>query len=207
MNKNNSMAQKTRNNFAIFGSLLLLATLIAAVSPRISWAQTRTSTEVELLGVPLSKATRAELRGALRKQNVGVVREMDNYWYDQYKAETLLDEADQLSIGYVNATGNFAEAMYRLPSSVDTAQVQRAISLVSLKYGSPQSTSGSISLGRVRATWQRGPIQVIVERGWPDTTTYIYLRHKANHATMRAELDRQDLEDKRKAAEKQSRAF
>ena len=202
-----SIARKNNSSFIMLGMLLLVGAMLVASSPCHSAAQTRAPGEVELLGVPLANATREQLRSALRKQNIGVVREKDNYWYDLYKAETLLDEADQLSIGYVAATGNFAEVMYRLPSTVDTAQVQRAISLISLKYGSPQSTNGSVSLGGMKATWQRGPMQIIVERGWPDTTTFIYLRHKANHAALRAEIDRQDVQDKRKAAEKQNRAF
>ena len=198
---------KRHSNFVFFSVVLLFISLVVISLNNIAIAQTRVPAEVELVGVSLAKATRAELRSALNKQKIPAIREEDRYWYDEYKAASLLDEADQLLVGYVDATGKFAEAIYRLPSSIDTAQVQRAISLVSLKYGNPQSSSGSISLGNVKATWQRGPIQIIVERGWPNTTTRIYLRHTANYAAMQAELARQDDENKRKAAEKQSRAF
>lgn len=207
MCKKTFITAKRQINFTPLSIALLFITLAITLISNIAVGQTRQSNEVELLGVALVKATRAELRAALRKNNIPVTREDNKFYCDIYKAADLLDEADELTICYVAATGKFASANYRLPSSLDVQQVQRAISLVSTKYGKPQSTSGSISLGKVESRWQLASIQIFVDRGWPDTTTNIVLAHAANRIAMRAEIALSNQEENRKAAEKQSRAF
>ena len=165
------------------------------------------SSEVDFFGVSLSNATRAQLRDALKKQNVQSIREDEKYWFDNYKAAGVLDEADQLFIGYVSNGQKFARLEYIFPSSFDTEQVQRIIKMVSVKYGAPKSINGNYGLGNVNAVWPRGAIEIKVFRGWPSTSTTLRIQHNANDAAMRAEMVAQEEAETRATATKQGKAF
>lgn len=162
----------------------------------------------ELFGIKLADTNRAQLREALKKNNVPGTRVDDGYWVDQYDASGTLKEAKELSVGYVSKTGRFAFAEYKFESFMDTDQVRRVIDLVSTKYGKPSSLRGSYGLGNVTAQWNLpGSVNVEVRRGWPSTTTYLTYSHPANHAAMRQEIQAQEKRQQQQEAQNQSKAF
>ena len=167
-----------------------------------------TRQQVELFGIPLKNASRSQLREALSQAGIRPTRVEDGYWVDIYDPKGILDEATELTVGYVGATNRFASATYTFQSFMDIDQVRRVLKLVSTKYGAPSHQSGSYGLGQVQATWNLGDgIQLEVARGWPDTTTTLTYRDPKAYKQMQEEIDAQKEEKTKGRAKAQHKAF
>lgn len=163
---------------------------------------------IELFGAKLKGNTRAALRAALEKSPLVATRRDDNYFADLYDPSSALDGATELAITYVTRTGKFASATYTFESFMEVSQVTRVASLVTAKYGPASKRSGNPSLGPVEYVWRRaGDLTITVSRDWPSTTTYLTFSDEAEHAQVRAEMERDrrlKLEEDKK---RQSDAF
>jgi len=161
---------------------------------------------IELFGTTLRNAQRTQMRQVLKQNGMTATRELDQYWYDQYDARGVLKEATEFSVGYVG--GRFGEAMYTFPSHLDTDQVRRIIEMVSVKYGKPTTVNGRYNRGTVTATWKmKQGMEVIVQRGWPSTTTNLILRDTAAHRALNAEIAANEKAQTTAQAKAQGRAF
>lgn len=187
----------------------LVSLLLAGLLGNGAHAQQKSAGKnLELFGVTVKNAPRQQLRDAFKQNGLVSNREDDRYWVDIYDASAALDGAKELKAGYVAASGQFAFAEYSLPSFMDTAQVGKVINMVAAKYGRPSSQSGSYGLGEVTAKWNMGQsMQIVVERGWPNTSTYLRFVDTGAHAQMQAEINAQKQKDTQEKARSQSRAF
>jgi len=163
---------------------------------------------LELFGVSLKGATRDELRVAFKQNGLKATREEDRYWVDTYAAEGVLEGANEFSAWYVAATGKFAYAEYSFPGFVDTQLVGKVIEMVSTKYGRPTSQRGDYRLGEVIAKWSMGQdMQIVVSRGWPDTTTTLRFIDLPAERQMNTEISSETNRQKVQKAKSQSNAF
>ena len=164
--------------------------------------------QLELFGVTLKNATRDQLRQAFKQNGLKVTREDNNYWVDAYNAEGVLDGASKFQAGYVSASGKFAFAQYTFSGFMDTQLVGKVINMVSTKYGRPASQQGNYGLGEVSAKWNMGQdMQVVVSRGWPDTTTFLEFVDLSARRQMNAEIDAEKNAQVTQKAKSQSKAF
>ena len=91
---------------------------------------------------------------------------------------------------------------------MDTEFVGKVINMVSSKYGRPSSQSGSYGLGPVTARWNLSQgMQIEVERGWPDTTTYLKFLDPVAFGQMQSEIETQKKAQESQKNKAQSKAF
>ena len=146
------------------------------------------------------------MRASLRRRGVSVIKSAP--WIDLYDARRILEGVTTLRIGYVRATQKFAIAEYTFPSVADTQQVRRIIAMVSEKYGPPQASSGNLAVGAVQAEWQLpGRMRIVVDRKWPDTTTYLNYVDDEAFTEQQAEYRRYLDEEHQKEAAAQEDAL
>ena len=164
--------------------------------------------QLELFGVALKGATRDQLRQSFKQNGLRVTREDNKYWVDTYNADGVLDGASEFQAGYVSASGKFAYAQYTFSGFMDTQLVGKVINMVSTKYGRPSSQQGNYELGGVTAKWNMGQdMQIVVSRGWPDTTTYLQFIDSPSNRQMNAEIDAEKKAQATQQAKSQSKAF
>lgn len=148
------------------------------------------------LTVLFQRALRCALRDNFRRSIIEagarVTREDANYWYDVYDSSALLEGSTELSVGYTQS-GDFARAVYLFPSRMAADQVQQVAEMVWIKYGKPQRSKGSLSVGPVSFEWTLPDgILIRVSRGWPETSTsleYIYPKRLKQLEREVAEVD------------------
>ena len=135
-------------------------------------------------------------------------REDTNYWVDIYDPGSVLEGARQFEVSYVAATRIFSDAEYTFPGDMDTDLVAKVIKMVKIKYGSPSSQSGNISLGPVSARWNLpNDMYIQVARGWPDTTTYLTYVDIKERRALEAEIAAETKKQANEQAVKQRAAF
>lgn len=179
-------------------------TIAFSAQPVIAAAQK----PLELFGVALKNAQRYQLRQAFKQNGLSATREDNNYWVDTYNAEGVLEGASQFQAGYVAASGKFAYAQYTFAGFMDTQLVGKVINMVSIKYGRPSSQQGNYGLGEVTAKWNMGQdMQVIVSRGWPDTTTFLQFIDSSANRQMNTEMEAEKNMQVTQKAKSQSNAF
>lgn len=140
----------------------------------LAWMHQVTLTQsVELFGLALDQADRSALRSAISEAGVKVVREMDTYPYDLYDPSPWWTGATEMAMGYTLEDQLFAVAEITFRSFNDTEQVRQIAEQVRDQLGPWQRVVGRRAEGPVEFEWRRGGVQVMVHRGWPDTTTYL----------------------------------
>jgi TPR repeat protein len=180
----------------------------AANNDDITLAGNGQKKRLELFGQNLKGATRDQLRGIFKQNGLQATREEDSYWVDTYQAEGVLEGANEFHAGYVAASGKFAFAEYTFPGFMDLQLVGKVIDMVSTKYGRPSSQKGNYGLGKVEANWNMGQeMQVVVSRGWPDTTTTLQFIDLSAQRQMKAEIDFMEKSQATQKAKSQSNAF
>lgn len=179
-----------------------------AVALLLQPAQAAEPKSLELFGVTLKNAQRDHLRQAFKQNGLKATREDSSYWVDTYNAEGILDGATQFQAGYTSSDGKFAYAQYTFPGFMDTQLVGKVINMVATKYGRPSSQQGNYGLGEVSAKWNLGQsMQIVVSRGWPDTTTYLQFIDSPSHRQMKSEIEAEKTAQATQKAKAQSKAF
>lgn len=159
-----------------------------------------------LFGESLNCTTKRALRLATKVAGAKVVREDDNYYYDQYDSRQILDGTIDLYIGYFD--GKFAKAFYQYDSQGDDEKVVEVRNMVASKYGKPLTSKGNPSLGPVLYTWKlKDGIIVEVKRDWPDTTVFLSYVQPVNVAAMQTRQNKQKLAEESSKRNKQKQAF
>lgn len=128
---------------------------------------------LELFGVDITQAKRVEMRQAISKSPVIVVREADNYLYDLYDPSQWLTGATEMTFGYTSLQQEFVVAEITFRSNQDTEQVRKVAEAVKLELGPWHRVLGRRAHGPVEFEWRQGDVRILVHRGWPDTTTYV----------------------------------
>ena len=135
----------------------------------------------KLFGVPLVGAMRAGMREAARRAGVRPSQEDDDRRCDEYDSASVLKGTGWLLLCYSSdsdpngwrSTDFLAYAQYAFLTVLGAEQVARVRDMVASKYGPPDEAYGSVRVGRVRYVWHRDGVDIVVYRGWPDTTTYL----------------------------------
>ena len=141
---------------------------------RLAWMHQVTLTQsLQLFGLTLEEAERNDLRSAIQQAGARVVREVDAYPYDLYDPSGWMAGATEMTVGYTLEDQLFAVAEITFRSRNDTEQVRQIAEQVRDQLGPWQRVMGQRAEGAVEFEWRRGAIQVLVHRGWPDTTTYL----------------------------------
>ena len=162
--------------------------------------------KIQLFEEYLLCTSRYEMRTAIKKAGATPTREETNNFADLYDSRKVLAESKTLTIYYLN--DEVAKAEYVFPSNLDSNQVVRIKNMVASKYGDPSSSSGNISLGDASFTWQfQDGVEILVSRGWPNTTTYMSLIVPSVNKKMLARIDEIKAEKKKKEYAAQSNAF
>jgi hypothetical protein len=164
--------------------------------------------QVALFGATLKDAQRATLDKVLTKNGLSKQSSRTDKWSDVYDVNGKLKGASTLTVSYVSASKQFANAEYVFPSFMDTQLVARVISLVTQKYGNPTSMMGQIELGKVDAEWDVGNGMLVqVSRGWPETTVYLDYTNTDTNALMIAEQSATKSQAEAQSAKQQNDAF
>lgn len=170
-------------------------------------ASTAVMAQPQLFNVELKGATRDQMRSAIKDTNLKIIREDNNYWVDKYNSDGVLQGATELSLGYTS-NGKFAYAEYKFPAFVDTDKIIEVARLVASKYGQPSQRSGNTNLGGASFTWSfKNGTNIVVYRGWPDTTTYLNIKDKANYTKLQTEISAEENRQFQQKAKQQQSAF
>lgn len=181
-------------------SAFAIAIILFLTLPSVSAAQK--VRQLELFGVPLKGATRDKLRQALKQSGMRLIREDD--YVSLYDPQNVLEGATEFMLRYIPSTKvgfpeEFAIAIYKFSTFIDAQLVEKVINMVTMKYGRPSSKKGHYKVGPVQALWNLSQgMRIKVERGWPDTTTYLsyydqvaFNQMLADDAVMKKEYEQQ----------------
>ena len=139
-----------------------------------AWMHQVTLTQsLELFGQTLTQTGRSEMRAAIQTSGIRVVREVDHYPYDLYDPSPWAADATEMAVGYTPGDQLFAVAEITFRSFNDTEQVRQIAERVRDQLGPWQRVMGRRAEGPVEFEWRRDGVQIMVHRGWPDTTTYL----------------------------------
>ncbi len=169
----------------------------------------------KLFGVPLVGAMRDGMREAVKRAGARPVREKYSYWCDKYDSKALLKGTSELYLCYsadsdpdgASSTDFFAYAEYTFPSFMDVEQVARVRDMVASKYGPPDEVHGMVRVGKVRYVWHRDGVDIIVYRGWPETTTYLKYTVPEMERAMHDEIAEMERKKRQREVKKQWNAF
>ena len=169
--------------------------------------KSKTSGRLKLFGVSLLNPNRKTLENAIKKAGLTPIKAGPNYYCDSYRVNGQLSGASKLYVCYTQ-NNRFANAQYVFPTFMNTELVKRVITMVSDKYGKPESINGNYNLGDVTAYWYFGSNEEIkIFRGWPSTSVYLNLRNIPNYRRFLYELHKQKENKIAKKAKSQSGAF
>lgn len=162
----------------------------------------------ELFGLDVFNMSRDEIRAGLKKAGLKALREDNNYWHDNYDPSGQLKGATKAEFAYVDATGEFVGVVYTFPSRMDTGQLKRIAEMVESKYGKFHGGEGNWDVGAAHVFWKLpGGIQIMVNRGWPNTTTMMDIAMPERANRMHAEIAEVQKRRKANEAKAQSHAF
>ena len=115
----------------------------------------KSSGGLKLFSVSLLNPNRKTLENAIQKAGLIPILTGSDYYCDIYKVNGQLTGASKLYVCFTQHN-RFANAQYVFPSFINPKLVKRVITMVSDKYGKPDSINGNYALGEVTAYWHFG---------------------------------------------------
>ena len=137
-----------------------------------------------LFGLDLATATQDQFRAAIKKAGAKPVNQASaEQFYDTYQADTLLQNAQQLYVGFVRQSRKFAFAEYELNGLRQLALLQK----LQAKYGSGETIKGKY-MTDYRYQWQSGEVVIVLYQDWAAYKTRLtyYIKDALN--TLKEEL-------------------
>ena len=117
---------------------------------------------VELFGVELEAATQDQFRVALKKSGAKILKQTGvEALYDTYLAGSLLQDAQQLHVGFAKESKNFAFAEYEFNGLKQPELLLR----LQAKYGLADTTKGKF-LSDYTYRWQLGDVSIALYQDW-----------------------------------------
>ncbi len=188
-------AQTTWRNVsaALSGPTVLVTPMREAVAPA---APVQTEAQVDgglqMFGVNLSTATRAEMRQAIRNEGLKPQREDDAFQEDIYEALNWMPGLLQLKFSYDLQGQKFARVDYVFMTFSDNAHVEDVKLRIEGRFGRPQRVSGREQSGPYQAVWRLpDQMEIIVAREWPQKTTQLRFTNLPVWVQMRPDLGRE----------------
>ncbi len=151
-----------------------------------------TENQVELFGIKIENVNRKDFRNVLAKSGMRAVQLANGIDPDIYNVGKALSGASTF-ITFFTSDNRFAACEYKFPSFMNAGQIIDVINMISDKYGKPQLFEGNVDVGPVNAEWRMGVIKIVVERDWPDTTTYLDYIHVDNYTQYKNEIATQKM--------------
>lgn len=127
----------------------------------------------ELFSILIACTNRQLLSKEIKNQQITVISENPADWSDTYFTGAVIKGTSQLEITYTRED-SFASAQYTFIGRNDPNLIIAVTEIVKKKYGEPDSFEGNLIKGEARFQWLLDDgIKVVVQRKWPDTTTFV----------------------------------
>jgi hypothetical protein len=168
-----------------------------AVAPEPqSQAQAPTHTPAEgglqLFGVTLSTATRADMRQAIRHEDLKPQREDDAFQEDIYEALNWMPGLLQMKFSYAPQGQRLARVDYVFMTFSDNAHVEDVKLRIEGRFGRPQRVTGREQSGPYQAVWRLpDQMEIFVAREWPQKTTQLRFTNLPVWAQMQSDSVRE----------------
>ncbi|WP_019616289.1 tetratricopeptide repeat protein [Psychromonas ossibalaenae] len=127
----------------------------------------------KLFTLPIACSNRELLREKIKEQKITAINEDLNNWSDTYFTGAVIRGTSELEVLYTRED-LFVSAKYTFIGRSKPNLITRVKNKLSNKHGQPHSQSGDVKQGEASFQWQLNDgIKLTVERGWPDTTTFV----------------------------------
>lgn len=129
---------------------------------------------LQMFGVTLSAATRAEMRQAIRQEGLKPQREDDAFQEDIYEALNWMPGLLQMKFSYAPQGQRLARVEYLFMTFSDNAHVEDVKLRIEGRFGRPQRVTGREQSGPYQAVWRLpDQMEIFVAREWPQKTTQL----------------------------------
>jgi len=153
------------------GNAVMATSTPEAVAPQ-SKAQAEGS--LQLFGVTLSTATRADMRQAIRSEGLKPQREDDAFQEDIYEALNWMPGLLQMKFSYAPQGQRLARVDYLFMTFSDDAHVEDVKLRIEGRFGRPHRVTGREQSGPYQVVWRLpDQMEIFVAREWPQKTTQL----------------------------------
>ena len=157
------------------GSPVLVTPIPEAAAPaNQAHNDARADGSLQMFGVTLSTATRADLRQAIRNEGLKTQREDDAFQEDIYEALNWMPGLLQMKFSYAPQGQRLARVDYVFMTFSDNAHVEDVKLRIESRFGRPQRVTGREQSGPYQAVWRLpDQMEIYVAREWPQKTTQL----------------------------------
>lgn len=163
---------------------------------------------LQMFGVTLSTATRAEMRQAIRHEGLKPQREDDAFQDDIYEALNWMPGLLQMKFSYAPQGQRLARVEYLFMTFSDNAHVEDVKLRIEGRFGRPQRVSGREQSGPYQAVWRLpDQMEIFVAREWPQKTTQLRFTNLSVWGQMRTDSARDDGQTVRRERNQNNQAL
>ena len=152
---------------------------------------------LSLFSIDLNNATRQDLRTAVKNSGIELVSEAgDDTFFDHYEADALIPGAQNLYLGFVKETGQWAFIEYDFPG----LRQDHVLQLLRVKYGEP-GRSGADFISDTAYRWDVDGVEIILYHDWSASRSRLIYRNPANLVQLQREYQQHGQKKQVPAAE------
>lgn len=171
-------------------------------------AQAVSGGSLQMFGVALSTATRAEMRQAIRNEGLKPQREDDAFQEDVYEALNWMPGLLQMKFSYAPQGQRLARVDYVFMTFADNAHVEDVKLRIEGRFGHPQSVTGRELSGPYQAIWRLpDQMEIFVAREWPQKTTQLRFTNLSVWGQVRTDSAREDGQTVRRERNQNNQAL
>ena len=138
----------------------------------------------KLFSVAIKCTNRDIFSQQIKSQKITAISENLNNWSDIYFTGAIIRGTSQLEVFYTQEE-LFASATYTFIGRNKLKLIWQVKKKLVQKYGSPSSSKGDVTQGEASFQWLLADgIILTVNRGWPDTTTFVTYLFPENQALL-----------------------
>ena len=163
---------------------------------------------LQMFGVTLSTATRAEMRQAIRNEGLKPQREDDAFQEDIYEALNWMPGLLQMKFSYAPQGQRLARVEYLFMTFSDNAHVEDVKLRIEGRFGRPQRVTGREQSGPYQAVWRLpDQMEIFVAREWPQKTTQLRFTNLPVWGQMRPDSVRDSWQTARREKNQNNQAL
>lgn len=163
---------------------------------------------LQMFGVTLSTATRAEMRQAIRNEGLKPQREDDAFQEDIYEALNWMPGLLQMKFSYAPQGQRLARVEYLFMTFSDNAHVEDVKLRIEGRFGRPQRVTGREQSGPYQAVWRLpDQMEIFVAREWPQKTTQLRFTNLSVWGQVRTDSAREDGQTVRRERNQNNQAL
>ena len=187
------------------GPAVMLTPIPEAAAPQ---PKAKVEGGLQMFGVILSTATRAELRQAIRDEGLKPQREDDAFREDIYDALNWMPGLLQMKFSYAPQGQRLARVDYVFMTFSDNAHVEDVKLRIEGRFGRPQSVTGREQSGPYQAVWRLpDQMEIFVAREWPQKTTQLRFTNLPVWGQMRPDSVRENGQTVRREKNQNNQAL